>query len=95
MEVLVRKTAGRRVLHEPKLDTLMMVEKAVLDSAEYPTRMELWRSLPKKMQYQTFKRVLDYLEASGKIAFNEDKIIYTGVNNPKLRALLNSAVRVK
>lgn len=83
------------VLHEPRLDTIMMVEKAILESEDYPTRTELWRSLPRKIQYQTFKRILDYLEASGKIAFTNKKIIYTGVNNPKLRALLESSIRVR
>ncbi|MCJ7422953.1 hypothetical protein MUP01_01615 [Candidatus Bathyarchaeota archaeon] len=82
-------------LHEPQLDTVLMVEKAILDADDYPTRMELWRSLPRKVQYQTFKRILDYLEASGKIAFSGKKIIYTGVNNPKLRALMESSVRVR
>ncbi len=77
-----------QVLHEPQLDTLLMVEKAIIDSGEYPTRTELWKSLPRKMQYQTFKRILDYLEASGKIAFDKKRIIYTGVNNPKLEALM-------
>lgn len=84
-----------RVLHEPQLDTILMVEKAILDAEDYPTRTELWRSLPRKVQYQTFKRVLDYLEASGKIVFNSKKIIYTGVNNSKLRALIESSVRVR
>jgi hypothetical protein len=83
------------VLHEPKLDTVMMVEKAIIDAEDYPTRLELWRGLPRKVQYQTFKRILDYLEASGKIAFNSKRIIYTGVNNPKLRALMESSVRVR
>ena len=83
-----------QVLHEPQLDTLLMVEKAIMDADEYPTRTELWKSLPRKMQYQTFKRVLDYLEASGKIAFDKKKIIYTGVNNPKLEALMKSSVRI-
>lgn len=83
-----------QVLHEPKLDTLLMVEKAIMDADEYPTRTELWKSLPREMQYQTFKRVLDYLEASGKIAFDKRKIIYTGVNNPKLEALIKSSVRI-
>jgi len=46
------------------------------------------------MQYQTFKRILDYLEASGKIAFDKKKIIYTGVNNPKLEALIKSSVKI-
>jgi hypothetical protein len=83
------------VLHEPQLDTVLMVEKAILDADDYPTRMELWRNLPRKVQYQTFKRILDYLEASGKITFNGKKIIYTGVNNPKLRALMESSIRVR
>jgi hypothetical protein len=83
------------VLHEPQLDTILMVEKAILDADDYPTRMELWRNLPRKVQYQTFKRILDYLEASGKITFNGKKIIYTGVNNPKLLALMESSIRVR
>jgi len=72
-----------------------MVEKAILDSKDYPTRTELWRSLPRKVQYQTYLRILTYLEASGKITFNNNKILYTGVNNPKLLALIRSSIRVK
>lgn len=81
------------VLHEPRMDTILMVEKAILEAEEYPTRMSLWRSLPKRTQYQTFKRILEYLEASGKIVFNDKRIVYTGVDNPKLRALMESSVR--
>jgi hypothetical protein len=84
----------KRVLHEPQLDTILMVEKAILESKEYPTRMQLWRSLPKKVQYQTFQRILEYLEASGKIEFNGRTIIYTGVNNPKLEKLIKTSVRI-
>jgi hypothetical protein len=87
-------TTRTQVLHEPQLDTLLMVEKAIIDANEYPTRTELWKSLPRKMQYQTFKRILDYLEASGKIAFDKKKIIYTGINNPKLEALMKSSTRI-
>jgi hypothetical protein len=82
-------------LHEPQLDTILMVEKAILDAENYPTRTELWECLPRKVQYQTFKRILTYLEASGKITFNGKVIIYTGVNNPKLQALMKSSVRVR
>lgn len=86
---------GNRVLHEPQLDTILMIEKAILDAEDYPTRMELWKSLPRKVQYQTFKRVLDYLEASGKIAFNTKQIIYTGVSGPKLEALIKTSVKIR
>lgn len=86
--------ARTMVLHEPKLDTILMVEKAIIESEEYPTRTELWKSLPRKMQYQTYKRILDYLEASGKIGFDKKLIIYTGINSPKLEALMKSTVQI-
>ena len=81
--------------HQPIMGTILMVEKAILDGEDYFTRTELWKNLPRKVQYQTYKRILEYLEASGKIAFNRKKIIYTGVNNPKLKALMESSVRVR
>ena len=84
-----------KVLHEPRLDTILMVEQAIIDSEDYPTRMALWRSLPKQVQYQTFKRILEYLEASGKIIFNDNEIVYTGVNNSQLQALIESSVLLK
>jgi S-adenosylmethionine:tRNA-ribosyltransferase-isomerase (queuine synthetase) len=63
---------------------------------EYPTRTELLRSLPKKVQYQTFKRILELLEAHGQIVFNDSKILYSGVdNNPKLQVLIESSIRIK
>jgi hypothetical protein len=82
------------ILHEPTLSTILMIEKTILDAPDYYTRTQLWKSLPKKMQYQTFKRALDYLEASGKIVFNTTHIIYTGANNPKLEALIKSSVKI-
>ena len=69
------------VLHYPKLDSILMIEKAIQESEDYPTRMELWRSLPKQMQYQTFKLILDYLERSNKIMFEEDKIVWIFANS--------------
>ncbi|MBN2127265.1 MAG: hypothetical protein JW703_02625 [Candidatus Diapherotrites archaeon] len=49
-----------------------MVENAIQSAKEYPTKTELWRNLPKKMMYQTFNVVLDYLEESGKIIIEKD-----------------------
>ena len=82
------------ILHYPKLDSILMVEKAIQDSKDYPTRMELWKSLPKQMQYQTFKLILEYLENSNKIMFQDDKIIWIFANNKKLNKLIQGAVRV-
>jgi len=83
-----------KILHYPKLDSILMVEKAIQESKDYPTRMELWKSLPKQMQYQTFKLILDYLERSNKIMFEGDKIIWIFANSKKLNALIQGAVKV-
>ncbi len=85
---------AKNILHFPKLDSILMVEKAILDSKVYPTRMQLWKSLPKKMQYQTFKLILDYLEKSNKIMFEDDKIIWIFANNKKLNILIQEAISI-
>ena len=82
------------ILHYPKLDTILMVEKAIQCSDDYPTRMELWNSLPKKVQYQTFKLILRYLEDSNKIIFNNDKVIWIFANNKKLNELINNSISI-
>ena len=82
------------ILHYPKLDSILMVEDAIQNSDDYLTRVELWKSLPKQMQYQTFKLILDYLEKSNKIIFESDKIIWIFANNRKLNELIRGAVSV-
>ena len=81
----------KNILHFPKLDSILRVEKAIQNSKDYLTRMELWKSLPKKMQYQTFKLILEYLEKSNKIMFDEDKIIWIFPNSKKLNELIQGA----
>ncbi len=82
------------ILHFPKLDSILRVEDAIQNSENYPTRMELWKSLPKQMQYQTFKLILNYLEKSNKIMFEGDKIIWIFTNNKKLNELISGAISI-
>ena len=84
----------RTVLHEPQLDTILMVEKAIKESGSCPTKKELLESLPKKIQYQTFNRIIEYLEGSNKIMFNGREIIWIFPDNPKLKKLLESSVKL-
>jgi len=71
------------VLHYPRLDTVMMVEDAIRKSEEYPSKRQLWMSLPRKTMYQTFNLILGYLEDSGKIAIDKDGSILW-IHNPRL-----------
>ena len=49
------------VLHYPRLDTVLMVEEAIKNAKEYSSKRQLWLSLKKKVMYQTFNIVIDYL----------------------------------
>lgn len=67
----------------PTLDTVMMVEKAIEESSGEFNRTELWKNLPKKVMWQTYLVILDYLQGINKIAFDRDgKIAY--IWNPHL-----------
>ena len=83
-----------KYLHEPQLDTILMVEKAIKDAGSYPTKKELRKSLPKQVQYQTFNRILEYLESSNKIIFNDRHIIWVFPDNAKLKKLLEKSVEI-
>ena len=83
-----------KVLHYPRLDTILMVEEAIKSAEDYPKKMWLWKSLPKQIQYQTFKTILDYLEKSNKIIFTKDqKIMWIFADSTKSKKLINESVR--
>lgn len=56
----------------PRLDTINMVENFIRkNDGEYKKR-KLWESLPKKMMYQTFCVIIDYLLHSHKISIDSE-----------------------
>ncbi len=62
----------KEVIHYPQLDTVLMVEEFIKKhSGEYKKRA-LWEHLPKKMMYQTFCVVFDYLLSSNKIGVDRE-----------------------
>jgi len=75
---MVSKTNTKAVLHYPRLDTVMMVEKAIQGADDYLTKSALWRALPKQVNYQTLSYIVKYLEEIGKIHIGDDrKIVWT------------------
>ena len=71
------------VIHYPQLDTVLMVEDFIRDHSGEFKKKALWESLPKRMMYQTYCVILDYLNSSGKIAFDAEKKI-AWIFNPEL-----------
>ena len=82
------------LLHSPTLDSILMVEETA-KRMNYPRKTELWKALPKKMMYQTFCRIIDYLEASGKIMIDNDgRIIWTW-NPTMIKKIQKSGVKLR
>lgn len=84
----------QKILHEPQLDTILMVENTIREAKAYPTKRALLESLPRQIQYQTFNRILEYLESSNKIVYDRRRIIWVFADNPKLKALLESSKKL-
>ena len=73
----------KQIQRYPRLDTVLMVENFIKEhSAEFKV-YQLWKHLPKKVMYQTYKVILAYLLDINKIAVdNEKRIVY--IWNPEL-----------
>ena len=71
------------IIHYPNLETVLMVEEFIRENSGSYKKKALWESLPRKMIYQTFCVIIDYLLYSGKIAIDrEEKIAW--IYNPAL-----------
>ena len=81
-------------IHYPQLDTILMVEKAI-QQMNYPKKTELWKSLPKKVMYQTFCLIIDYLEQSGKIIIDKDGRIVWTWNPEMIKKIISSGVKLR
>lgn len=84
-----------KIVHYPRLDTVMMIEDTIRRAKEYPTKAELLRRLPTKVMYQTFNLVLEYLQRSNKIIVTKDgRIVWIFADTPKLKRLLAESKKV-
>lgn len=71
MPLLIEKKE-EGILRYPRLDTVLMVEKFIKEHDGEYKKKELWEKLPKKMMYQTFCVVIDYLLYSRKISIDAE-----------------------
>ncbi len=77
------------IARSPTLDTVLMIEKIIEKYSGELNKTEIWKKLPKKVMWQTYLVVLDYLENINKIGITPDKIIIY-LWNPKLaKKLMN------
>ena len=84
--------AQTRLLHSPTLESVMMVEKSIQRHSQECGKYQLWRKLPRKMMYQTFLVILDYLNKSGKIMIDEEGCVIWTYNPQRVRRLLSKGL---
>src|SRR3989338_1424900 len=90
---MINMGARTTVLHYPRLDTVLMVEDAIKNAKNYHGKTSLWKKLPKKVMYQTYKIVIDYLISSRKVMVTkDDKLVWVFADSPKARKLIEESV---
>jgi len=67
----------RMALHSPTLESVRMVEETIRKYSQEYGKYQLWKKLPRKMMYQTYLEIIDYLEENGRIMIDKkDGIVF-------------------
>lgn len=69
---MVKQKKALSLLRSPRLDTVLMVERFIKKYDGEFKKRKLWESLPKKMMYQTYCVIIDYLFYSHKISIDAE-----------------------
>ncbi len=72
-----------RLFRSPTLDTVLMVEETVKKNSGEFTRRKIWLKLPRKVMWQTYVKIIEYLESINKIIISKEGIVVY-IWNPKL-----------
>jgi len=83
------------MLHSPTLESVIMVEKTIQKYSQEYGKYQLWKKLPKKMMYQTFQLILNYLEESGKIIIDKDRCIIWTYDPEGIKRLISKGLNLR
>lgn len=67
-----------KMTFQPRLETVEMARKAISSNSGRYSVYQLWRRLPKKMKYQTYKNIIFYLQERNEITEEGRKLAYIG-----------------
>ena len=82
MQLLQKRNSNAR---SPTLQTVLMVEKFIDENSGEYKKTELFKKLPRKVMWQTFQIIMEYLESILKIVYDrEGYVVY--IWNPELAA---------
>mgnify|MGYP001582616954 CR=1 FL=1 len=60
------------IARSPTLQTVLMVEKFIDEHSGEYKKTELFKKLPKKVMWQTFQVIMEYLESINKIVYDKE-----------------------
>ena len=81
--------------HSPTLNTVLMVEETLKNMEESVIKIaDLKRKLPKRVNHQTLKIILEYLERSNKILVTMKGITWIHNENPNLKKALKHSLNL-
>jgi len=70
------------IARSPTLQTVLMVERFIEEHSSEYKKTDLFKNLPRKVMWQTFQVIMEYLERSYKIVIEKDGVV-TYIWNPK------------
>ena len=84
----------QKLEHSPTLNTVLMVEDTLKNIDEsLVTIAQLKKRIPKQVNHNTLKIILEYLEESNKIAVSIKGITWIQNPNPELREAIRKGFR--
>lgn len=72
---MLKQKSKNPFIRSPTLDTVLMIEKTIDKYSGEFNKTQLWKHLPRKVMWQTYLIVLDYLQSINKIAFDRNGIL--------------------
>jgi len=70
--MISRLLKKKNVARYPRLDTVLRVEEFIKEHDGEFRKKQLWENLPKKIMYQTFSLIIDYLIVSRKVSVDSE-----------------------
>ncbi|MDP2666153.1 MAG: hypothetical protein Q8P05_01470 [Candidatus Diapherotrites archaeon] len=88
----MQTTSQNQYTPSPTLDTIRMVEETIRQAPTSVIKLaDLKRLLPRQVNHNTLKVILEYLEESGKIYVGIKGIAWIENNNPRFREMLEKS----
>jgi len=72
---MLKQKSKNPFIRSPTLDTVLMIERTIDKYSGEFNRTHLWKNLPKKVMWQTYLIVLDYLQSINKIGISNSGIL--------------------